>query len=112
MALDHLARVSPVLEDIVHRLPSPISGSRARIPDLSHCLADSVEIVRSQILSGRAPPELDRLKESALEIMQALSPDKDPESLARDVASAAAAYRARLTAMAEAKAAGPVTISR
>lgn len=112
MALDHLARVSPVLEDIVHRLPSPISGSRARIPDLSHCLADSVEIVRSQILSGRAPPELDRLKESALAIMQALSPDKDPESLARDVASAAAAYRARLTAMAEAKAAAPVTLSR
>jgi DNA-binding response OmpR family regulator len=112
MALDHLARVSPVLEDIVHRLPSPISGSRARIPDLSHCLADSVEIVRSQILSGRAPPELDRLKESALEIMQALSPDKDAESLARDVASASSAYRARLTAMAEAKAAGPVTISR
>lgn len=112
MALDHLARVSPVLEDIVHRLPNPISGSRARIPDLSHCLADSVEIVRSQILSGRAPPELDRLKESALEIMQALSPDKEPESLARDVASAAAAYRARLTVMAEAKAAAPVTISR
>jgi response regulator RpfG family c-di-GMP phosphodiesterase len=112
MAMDHLARVSPVLEDIVHRLPSPISGSRARIPDLSHCLADSVEIVRSQLLSGRAPPELDRLKESALEIMQALSPDKDPESLARDVASTAAAYRARLTAIAEAKAAGPVTISR
>ena len=112
MALDHLQRVTPVLEDIVHRLPSPLSGSRARVPELANCLTDTVEIARSQTLSGRAPAELDRLKESALEIMQALSPDKDPSSLAREVASAATAYRARLTAMVEAKAAAPVTISR
>jgi hypothetical protein len=112
MALDHLQRVAPVLEDIVHRLPSPLSGSRARVPELANCLTDTVEIARSQTLSGRAPAELDRLKESALEIMQALSPDKDPSSLAREVASAATAYRARLTAMVEAKAAAPVTITR
>jgi DNA-binding response OmpR family regulator len=112
MALDHLQRVTPVLEDIVHRLPSPLSGSRARVPELANCLTDTVEIARSQTLSGRAPAELDRLKESALEIMQALSPDKDPSSLAREVASAATAYRARLTAMVEAKAAAPVTITR
>jgi DNA-binding response OmpR family regulator len=105
MALDHLARVGPVLEDIVRRLPSPISGSRARIPDLAHDLAAAVEIARSQGLSGRPPSDPDRLRESALEIMQALSPDKDPQSLARDVGSAAAAYRARLIAIVEAKSA-------
>jgi hypothetical protein len=51
------------------------------------------------------------LKEAALEIMQALSPEKDSLSLAREVASAASAYRARLTAMVEAKAAAPVTVT-
>jgi len=111
MALDHLQRVAPVLEDIVNRLPSPISGSRARLPEQAHNLIDTVEIARSQVLSGRAPAEIGRLKEAALEIMQALSPDKDPSSLAREVASTASAYRARLTAMAEAKAAAPVTVT-
>jgi hypothetical protein len=111
MALDHLQRVGPVLEDIVRRLPSPIAGSRARVPDQAHSLIDAVEIARSQVLSDRAPAEIDRLKEAALEIMQALTPDKDPASLAREVAAAASAYRARLTAMAEAKAAAPVTVS-
>lgn len=107
MALDHLARVGPVLEDIVRRLPSPISGSRARIPDLAHDLAAAVEIARSQGLSGRPPSDPDRLRQSALEIMQALSPDKDPQSLARDVGSAAASYRARLVAIVAAKSAVP-----
>jgi len=64
------------------------------------------------VLSGRAPAEIGQLKGAALEIMQALSPDKDPSSLTREVASAASAYRARLTAMIEAKAAAPVTVSR
>jgi DNA-binding response OmpR family regulator len=111
MALDHLQRVGPVLEDIVRRLPTPIAGSRARVPDQARSLIDAVEIARSQVLSDRAPAEIDRLKEAALEIMQALNPDKDPGSLAREVASAASAYRARLTAMAEAKAAAPVTVT-
>jgi hypothetical protein len=111
MALDHLQRVGPVLEDIVHRLPTPMAGSRARVPELSHSLTDAVEIARSQALSGRVPSDMDLLKEAALEIMQTLSPDKDHASMAREVASAASAYRARLTAMAEAKAAAPVTIT-
>jgi DNA-binding response OmpR family regulator len=111
MALDHLQRVGPVLEDIVHRLPTPMAGSRARVPELSHSLTDAVEIARSQVLSGRTPSDIDRLKEAALEIMQALSPEKDSLSLAREVASAASAYRARLTAMVEAKAAAPVTVT-
>ena len=78
---------------------------------MSHSLTDAVEIARSQVLSGRTPSDIDRLKEAALEIMQALSPEKDSLSLAREVASAASAYRARLTAMAEAKAAAPVTVT-
>jgi hypothetical protein len=61
-------------------------------------------------LSGKAPTAIDRLKDAAQAIMQALSPDREASSLKREVESAASAYRARLTAMAEAKTAPPTTI--
>jgi DNA-binding response OmpR family regulator len=110
MALDHLQRVGPVLEDLIHRLPANAAGSRATIHEQARDLSDTVEIARSQALSGKAPSGIDRLKDAALAIMQVLSPDRDASSLRREVESAASAYRARLTAMAEAKTAAPVSV--
>jgi response regulator RpfG family c-di-GMP phosphodiesterase len=111
MALDHLQRVGPVLEDLIHRLPAKAAGSRATVHEQARGLSDAVEIARSQALSGKAPSGIDRLKDAALAIMRALSPDRDASSLRREVESAASTYRVRLTAIAEAKTAAPVTVS-
>ena len=111
MALDHLQRVGPVLEDLIHRLPAKAAGSRATVHEQARSLSDAVEIARSQALSGKAPSGIDRLKDAALAIMRALSPDRDASSLRREVESAASTYRVRLTAIAEAKTAAPVTVS-
>jgi CheY-like chemotaxis protein len=110
MAIEHLHRVGPVLEDLIRRLPAQAAGSRATIHEQARSLSDAVEIARSQALSGKAPTAIDRLKDAAQAIMQALSPDREASSLKREVESAASAYRARLTAMAEAKTAPPTTI--
>ena len=105
IAVEHLTRVVPVLDDLIHRLPVQATGSRAAAADQAKALIAAVEVAHAQTLSGMVPPGLDRLKPSALEIMAALSPDRPADALAREVGAAAALYRSRLTALAEAKAA-------
>jgi hypothetical protein len=119
MALDHLHRVGPVLEDLTKRLPANAAGNRAGAAEQARNLIDAVEIARSQALTGMAPPGLDRLKEMALDLMKTLTPERPTDAMAREVSEAAGAYLSRLQAMAEAKAAEgaapitrPMTITR
>ena len=109
MALDHLQRVVPVLEDLTKRLPAGGTGNRATVASQATELIQAVEIARSQALSGMVPPGLDRLKEMALGIMKTLTPERSADAMGKEVADAAAAYLARLQAMAEAKAAENAT---
>ncbi|WP_158045134.1 response regulator [Skermanella pratensis] len=105
IAVEHLTRVVPVLDDLIHRLPAHATGSRSTAADQARALIAAVEVAHAQTLSGMVPPGLDRLKSSALEIISTLSPERPSDAPGREVAAAAAMYRSRLNEMAEAKAA-------
>lgn len=105
IAVDHLARMVPVLDDLVHRLPAHATGNRAAASDQAKALTAAVEVAHAQTLSGMVPPGLDRLKSAALELVATMNPERPADGLAREVAAAAALYRNRLNEMAEARAA-------
>jgi DNA-binding response OmpR family regulator len=105
IAMEHLARVVPALDDMIHRLPARATGPAASAAEQARSLIAAVEVAHAQAISGMVPPGLDQLLPAALLIMATLGPGRPAETFSREVSAAAAAYRERLVQMVEAKAA-------
>ncbi|MCW2248796.1 CheY-like chemotaxis protein [Azospirillum fermentarium] len=102
-ALDHVARVPAVIDDIHRRLPE---GKTVPVTALCVAMKKAVETVRIQAAEGRVGEEAaDRLTGLAYDLMRALDPARPLEAMQQEVQGAVAGYRARLEQMAAAKAA-------
>lgn len=102
-AIEHLTRVPGVVDDLHRRLPE----SDVPTPAETACRAMRVlsERLRSQAEEGAVPhQDLGRLRALALELMQAVDLYRSADALTHEVQTAVNAYRARLEAMAQAKA--------
>lgn len=103
MAVEHLARVPGVVDDLYRRLPE--SNNQSTAETLCRAVKVLADRLRAQAEEGAVEPkELGQLKALARDLMQAMDSRRTPESLAREVLTAVAAYRVRLEAMAQAKA--------
>jgi hypothetical protein len=105
-ALDHLLRVPEVLRELHRRLPH----SEDAAPEIhaAHAgiqtLGEALERVRAEAEGGRAPSGLDRMEDTALEILTAVSPPPHVRrTLEAEVAAAVRAYRGRLEQLAAAR---------
>jgi CheY-like chemotaxis protein len=106
LALDHVARIPGIAEDLLRRLPAGAEGGS--VPAAVPARAVAVEAAR---IAAPGAPEAEatagvgRLAGRALDLMAEISPEREREAMAREVADAAAAYRARLESILQAKAA-------
>jgi len=104
-ALDHVARMPAVIDDIHRRLPE---GRNTAVTALCVAVKKAVEAIRSQAAGGSVDGETaERIVGLAYELMAALDPGRPLEAMQQEVRGAVAGYRSRLEQMAAAKAAGP-----
>ncbi|MBI1206151.1 MAG: response regulator [Azospirillum sp.] len=104
IARDHLDRVPGVLDDIKRRLAISEPGQKTEIA--AKGLLAIVEQVRKQAESAPVgQDELGQLRSLAHGLVRAISPNRAPDALAKEVTDAVEAYRNRLAELLAAKAA-------
>lgn len=103
-AVDHLARVSGFIDDMLRRLDK--GDPRSAVEEIGQSLKTLAERVCARAEEGAvAPEEVERVRSLARDLMQAVDPQRPLDSMTGEVATAVAGYRARLEQMAQAKAA-------
>jgi len=104
MAIDHIARVPAVVDELVRRLPDDRDTTAAKTA--GRALRQLVELVRAKADAGTADGGgVERAVSLSHELMQASDPKRPLESMVREVEAAVAGYRSRLEQLALAKAA-------
>lgn len=104
MAVEHLARVPSVVDDLARRLPLDADAAAARTT--CRALRDVSETLRTQAEAGAVDAaEVARAVALSHELMQAVDSVRTPDCMAREVKAAVAGYRSRLEQLAQAKAA-------
>jgi CheY-like chemotaxis protein len=103
LALDHVLRITPVVEDLLKRVVG--RGLDARFDTACKAILALVERIRRSPETPPAAADLTQMRALGLNIMRVLSPDRPADALAREVAEAAQGYRKRLAQIMAAKAA-------
>ncbi|MGQ9368853.1 response regulator [Azospirillum sp. A39] len=106
MAIDHIARVPAVMDDLLRRLADGGTGGDGAVGRLCRTLKQEVERVRSGAENGGLDwTVLSRVQGLARELMQAVDRSRPLEAMTEEVANAVSGYRHRLGQIAQAKAA-------
>lgn len=104
MAVEHLARVPAVLDELVRRLPDDRDTTAAKTA--ARTLRQLVELVRARADAGTGDGGgVERAVALAHELLQVSDPNRPLEAMVREVEAAVAGYRNRLEQLAQAKAA-------
>lgn len=104
MAIEHLARVPAVVDELVRRLPDDADTTAAKAA--ARALRQLVEFVRAQAEAGTADArQVERAVALAHDLLQASDSNRPLASMVREVEAAVAGYRNRLEQMVQAKAA-------
>ncbi|WP_431859341.1 response regulator [Azospirillum sp.] len=104
MALDHLARVPGVVDELVRRLPDDRDTTAAKTA--ARALRQLAELIRAKAESGTADGGgVERAVTLSRELLQASDPNRPLDAMVREVEAAVAGYRSRLEQLAQAKAA-------
>lgn len=102
-AVDHVARVPAVLDDLERRLGDDLR--RAAIPVCREVREKAAQVIAAAETGAVGKPVIDGLRETARRLMSALDSERPIEAIVHEVKTAAAAYAVRLEAMTQAKAA-------
>jgi DNA-binding response OmpR family regulator len=104
MAIEHLARVPAVLDELVRRLPDDKDTTVAKTS--ARALRQLVELVRAKAEAGTGDGGgVTHAVTLSHELLQASDPNRPLEAMVREVEAAVTGYRNRLEQMAQAKAA-------
>ncbi|PWC57001.1 response regulator [Azospirillum sp. TSO22-1] len=104
MALDHLARVPAVVDELVRRLPDDRDTTAAKAA--ARALRQLAELIRAKAEAGTVDGGgVERTVILSHELLQASDPDRPLDAMVREVEAAVAGYRSRLEQLAQAKAA-------
>ncbi|HYG87417.1 MAG TPA: response regulator [Azospirillum sp.] len=110
MAIEHLARVPGVVDDLVRRLAEDADIAAAKTA--ARALRQVAESIRAQAELGTADAkEVARAVDLSHELMQAVDSRRPLDSMLREVQAAVAGYRNRLEQLVQAKAAEAKTSS-
>lgn len=103
MAVEHLARIPAIIDDLHRRLPD--SGVAASAEMSCRAIRVLADRLRTEAESGAVDAkELGQLRSLTADLMQTTDPKRPLESMMREVQAAVAGYRSRLDAMAQARA--------
>ncbi|CAK0766959.1 Response regulator [Azospirillaceae bacterium] len=103
VSLEHLFRIPPLGEDILHRLGD--SPRRAKIEPALRLLIGIVEYMRAHAETHLAARALEKLHTQTCEVMHLIDPDRPLEEIMGDVQDFVSNYRERLEEFVAAKAA-------
>jgi len=106
-AIDHIARVPRVLEDMARRVPYDRKAA------LEGHMGAIIDLVRRVSVEGEVDTRADwaALRDRADKLVVAIDPDRDPNDIRREIKTAVVAYTARLEALLQARAGGDRTTS-
>jgi CheY-like chemotaxis protein len=106
LALDHVARIPPVVDDLLRRVAK--RGLDSRFESACKAILETVERIGSNTEFPSAINDLVQLRTLGLGLIRALQPSRSADVVMKEVSGAAAAYRKRLEQLWAAKAAqGP-----
>ena len=104
MAIDHIARVPGVVDELVRRLPDDRDTAAAKTA--ARALRHLIELIRAKADAGTADGGgVERAVTLSHDLLQASDPNRPLEAMVREVEAAVAGYRNRLEQLAQAKAA-------
>lgn len=103
MAVEHLARIPAIIDDLHRRLPE--SGVAASAETSCRAIRVLADRLRTEAEAGAVDSkELAQLRSLTADLMQTVDPNRPLESMMREVQAAVGGYRNRLDAMAQARA--------
>lgn len=96
LSLDHLLRVSSVVDELLRRMPAPSGDDEHPAAAKARVLLAEAGAASAELAAGAQAPGLPDLIMRAFDVMAALSPERSRADMAVEVAGAVEAYRERL----------------